>query len=375
MKRENPAVARASVSRRLVAASHRRAGSVAWPLACMVAALVAPSAASAQAAGATAPPVEIRVVQPTRHDFARDTTQPATAEAFYEADLGAKVSGHVAKLAVDIGTAVKTGQTLAVIDAPELTEARNGAAAEVRAQRSAYDRTAELAQRNAITQRALTEAQGKLDTAVAREAEAQAELEYTKIVAPFDGIVTLRTIDPGDMVYQASSPKGKAEPLLRVAKLDVIRVKTYVPERDSIWVDVGDPATITFEALAGRAFTAAVARVSGALDPATRTMLVEIDLKNDDRVIRPGSYGQARIALARHPHALALPTSAVRFGDGGAQVFVVAGDAVSTKSVGVGLTDPQWTEITSGLAESDRVVATATTPGLADGARVRVLAQ
>ena len=341
----------------------------------VIAALVAPGGARAQAPAAAAQPIEVRIVQATRRDFALDTTQPATAEAFYEADLGAKVSGHVAKLAVDIGTAVKTGQTLAVIDVPELTEARNAATAEVVAQRSAYERTAELAQRNAITQRALTEAQGKLDTAIAREGEAQAELEYTKILAPFDGIVTLRTIDPGDMVYQASSPKGKTEPLLRVAKLDVIRVKTYVPERDAIWVDIGDPATITFEALAGRAFKAPVARVSGALDPATRTMLVEIDLKNDDRAILPGSYGQARIALARHEHALALPTGAVQFAADGAQVFVIANDTVSRKNVVVGLTDAQWLEITSGVAETDRVVASASTAGLADGARVRVLGQ
>jgi RND family efflux transporter MFP subunit len=375
MNLRSRAVARESVTRRSIAPSRRRAGTLALPFACIVAALVAPGAASAQAAPAAVQPVEVRVVQPTRRDFARETTQPATAEAFYEADLGAKVSGHVSELRVDIGTVVKTGQMLAQIDVPELTQARNAAAAEVKTQRSAYERTVELAQRNSITQRAVTEAQGRLDTAVAREAEAQAELEYTKILAPFDGVVTLRTIDPGDMVYQASSPKGKAEPLLRVAKLDVIRVRTYVPERDSIWVDVGDAATVTFEALPGRTFAAPVARVSGVLDPATRTMLVELDLKNDSRVIRPGSYGQARIALARHEHALALPASAVALGDGGAHVFVVAADTVSRKDVGIGLADSQWTEITSGVMEGDRVVAAATTAGLADGAHVRVLAQ
>jgi RND family efflux transporter MFP subunit len=375
MNRRSRAVARASVSHGLVARSLHRAGALALPFACIVAALVAPGAASAQAAPTAAQPVEVRVVQPTRRDFARETTQPATAEAFYEADLGAKISGHVSDLRVDIGTVVKTGQMLAQIDVPELTQARNAASAEVKAQRSAYERTVELAQRNSITQRAVTEAQDRLDTAIAREAEAQAQLEYTKILAPFDGVVTLRTIDPGDMVYQASSPKGKAEPLLRVAKLDVIRVRTYVPERDSIWVDVGDAATVTFEALPGRTFAAPIARVSGVLDPATRTMLVEIDLKNDGRVIRPGSYGQARIALARHEHALALPASAVALGEGDAHVFVVAGDTVSRRDVGIGLADSQWTEITSGLAESDRVVAAATAAGLADGARVRVLAQ
>ncbi len=185
------------------------------------------------------------------------------------------------------------------------------------------------------------------------------QLEYTTIEAPFDGIVTLRTVDLGDIVYQASSPKGKAEPLLRVARVDVIRVKTYVPELDSIWADVGDAATVTFEALPGRVFTSKVARVSGALDPATRTMLVEIDLPNADGLIRPGLYGRARIALERREHALVLPSGAVRVGDGGAQVFVVAGDALHRKDVALGLVDSQWTEITSGLDEGERVVADA----------------
>jgi RND family efflux transporter MFP subunit len=333
---------------------------------------VLPRTALAQAAGSQ--PAAVHVVQPTRRDFARDTMQPATAEAFYEADLGAKVSGHVSELKVDIGSHVKAGQTLARIAVPELTQARNAAAAEVAAQRSAYDRTLELAAHNSVTQRAVAEAQSRLDTAIAHQGEAEAELEYTLLQAPFDGIVTLRTIDPGDMVYQASSPKGKNEPLLRVAKVDVIRVKTYVPERDSRWADIGDAATVTFEALPGRVFASAIARVSGALDPSTRTMLVEIDLPNGDGMIRPGFYGQTRIALEQREHALALPSTAVRIGDGGAYVLALEGDTVRRRNVAIGLVDAQWTEITSGLDEGARVVADGSTSSLTDGAQVRVFA-
>ena len=344
-------------------------------LACVAAlAGLARHESSAQA-GAPVQPIPVRTIQPSRRDLARETVQPASAEAFFEADLGAKVSGYVSELRVDIGARVKAGQTLARIAVPELIQARNAATADVTAQRSAYDRTVELAAHNSITQRAVTEAKGRLDSALARQAQADAELEYTRIEAPFDGVVTLRTIDLGDIVYQASSPKGKGEPLLRVAKVDVIRVKTYVPELDSLWADIGDAATVTFEALPGRVFTSKVARVSGALDPATRTMLVEIDLPNADGLIRPGLYGRARIALERREHALVLPSSAVKLGDGGAQVFVVAGDVVHRKSVALGLVDSQWTEITNGLDEGERVVADATASNLADGTQVRVLTQ
>ncbi len=334
------------------------------------AALTGSGSVSAQPA---AQPVAVRIVQAERHDFVREATQPAAAEAFHEADLGAKVSGHVSELNVDIGARVKAGQVLARISVPELTETRNAAAADVTALRSAHERTAALVERKAVTERALVESQTRLDASLARQAAAEAELDYTVIKAPFDGVVTLRTIDPGDMVYQASSPKGKAEPLLRVAKLDVIRVKTFVAERDSVWADPGDAATVTFDALPGRVFTAKVARVSGVLDPATRTMQTEIDLPNGDGAIRPGLYGQTHILLERHEHALALPSAAVRLGDGRAHVFVViAGDSVHRKDVTIGLADPQWTEITGGLDETERVAIVPAGAALTDGAQVRV---
>ena len=338
--------------------------------ACVAVGAVATGSAVAQPA---AQPVTVRAVQAERRDFVREAAQPATAEAFHEADLGAKVSGHVSELNVDIGTRVKAGQVLARISVPELAQARNAAAADVTALRSALERTAALVERKAVTERALVESQMRLDAALARQAAAEAELDYTVIKAPFDGVVTLRTIDPGDMVYQASSPKGKAEPLLRVAKLDVIRVKTFVAERDSVWADPGDAATVTFEALPGRVFTGKVARVSGVLDPATRTMQAEIDLPNGDGAIRPGLYGQTRILLERHEHALGLPSAALRLGDGGAHVFVVAaGDSVHRKKVTIGLADAQWTEVTGGLDQSDRVVIAPPGAALTDGAQVRV---
>jgi RND family efflux transporter MFP subunit len=343
---------------------------IAWLLVGACFAAAGPHAVLAQPA---AQPVPVRVVQAERRDFVRETTQPATAEAFHEADLGAKVSGHVSELNVDIGTRVKAGQILARISVPELVQARNAAAADVTALRSARERTAALVERKSVTERALVEAENRLDAAIARQGAADAQLDYTVIKAPFDGVVTLRTIDPGDMVYQASSPKGKAEPLLRVAKISLIRVKTFVAERDAVWADPGDAATVTFDALPGRVFGGKVARVSGVLDPGTRTMQVEIDLPNDDGAIRPGLYGQTHLLLERHEHALALPSAALRLGDGGSHVFVVvAGDSVHRKNVTLGLGDPQWTEITSGIEETDRIAIALPGTSLVDGTQVRV---
>ena len=324
---------------------------------------------------ALAQSIDVRVVQPERRDLARVSAQPATAEAMHEADLGSKVSGQVTELNVDIGSRVRTGEVLARIAVPELIQARNAAEARVVALRSAYDRTTELAERNSITQRAVTEAKGRLDTAIAEKAEAEAEMAYATIQAPFDGVVTARGIDPGDMVFQASSPKGSGQPLLRVAKLDVIRVKTYVPERDSTWVDVGDPAVVAFDALPGATFAGKVARLSGVLDPSTRTMLVEVDLPNADGRIRPGFYGRTQITLERREGALALPTAAVRDDGGNAYVYVVApNDTAKKMPVTLGLQDAGWVEIGTGLVGGERVIAGAVA-GLNDGAAVRSVAQ
>ncbi len=330
------------------------------------------AAASAQTAsedGVSA----VRVVTPVRRDFVVSSTQPGTAEAFYEADLGSKVAGYVSELKVDIGDRVAANQVLARIAVPELVQARNSAEADVKALQSEYDRIRQLVENKSATPKTATEEKNRLDAAVAKQAEIEAQMDYATLAAPFAGVVTWRSIDPGDMVYPASSPKGSGQPLLRVARLDVIRVRTYVPELESAHVDVGDPATIVFDALPGKTFSSKVSRLSGALDPATRTMLVEVDLPNEDGLIRPGYYGQTRIELGGRPHAVALPSSAVRHDATGGEtyVYVVAGGSAHRVPVVTGLTEGEWIEIRSGL-EGGEQVATGSGP-LTEGAQVRVL--
>lgn len=323
------------------------------------------------AGAVVAQPIAVRTVSPEPRAFELSSTQPGTAEPFYEADLGAKVSGFVSELAVDVGSRVRAGQVLARLAVPELIAERAATRAEVAARRSEFARTEMLAARSSVTQKALAEAQNRLDAAIAAEAEIDAKIAFATIEAPFEGVVTARAIDPGDMVYQASSPKGSAEPLLKVAKLDVIRVKTYVPEREAVWADVGDPATISFDALPGQVFSGVVARLSGAVDPKTRTMLIEIDLPNPDGRIRPGLFGQVRLALEQREEALALPASAVQFGAGGAFVLVAgAGDVARQTPVETGLNVGGWIEIVAGLRGDERVVAGAPV-GVTDGTALR----
>jgi RND family efflux transporter MFP subunit len=322
---------------------------------------------------AAAQSTAVATVVPARRDFTLVSTQPGTAEAFFEADLGARVTGHVTELLVDIGTRVRDGQVLARIDVPDLTQARNAAMAEVAALESEHERIAVLVERNSMTRAALTESQSRLDMARARQAEIEAELSYGTIAAPFNGVVTARTIDPGDIVYQASSPKGGDQPLLRVARVDVIRVKTFVPERAAAWVNVGDPVTVTFDAIAGTAFTGAVTRIAETLDPATRTMQVEIDLDNAAGRIRPGYFGQTRIVLETRTQVLAVPSAALRIDDGMAAVFVVASDGTAKRvAVTLGVADGDAVEITDGLSGTEHIVTGPAVRQLRDGAAVTV---
>jgi RND family efflux transporter MFP subunit len=318
----------------------------------------------------------VRAIQPESRDFERISRQPGTAEAFFEADLGAKVSGYVSELLVDIGARVTAGDVLARIAVPEMIAARSARSAEVDALQSEHDRAAMLVERGSLTQRALDEATNRLAAARAGLREIEEQLRYTTIEAPFDGVVTYRAIDPGDMVYQASSPKGSDQPLLRVARIDVIRVITFLPEHDTVWADVGDPATVIFDALPELRFSGQIARVAGALDPNTRTMQVEIDLPNPDDRILPGLYGRTEVTLENHRDTLALPATAVRFTEEGeSYVYVIgADDSARRRAVVIGFDDGNWLEITEGLSGSDRV-ADGLVGSLADGEHVLVLTQ
>lgn len=327
---------------------------------CLVRYLGKPAALLSLLACATAhsQPTAVHVTQPASRDFERISRQPGTAEAFFEADLGAKVSGYVSKLLVDIGDRVTAGEVLARIAVPEMIAARSARSAEVDALQAEHDRVAMLVERGSLTRRALDEAVNRLAAARAELRQIEEQLRYTTIEAPFDGVVTSRAIDPGDIVYPASSPKGTDQALLKVARVDTIRVKTYLPENDSVWADVGDPATVAFDALPGRAFLGRIERLSRSLDPSTRTMQVEIDLANPDGRILPGLYGRVEVVLESRSDALALPASAVRFTEtGDAYVYLVSADnAAHRQSVTVGADDGNWIEILDGLTANARVV-------------------
>ena len=325
-----------------------------------------------------AAPVELVPVQ--HQDLKITTTQPISVEAYYTADIGARVSGYVAAVLVDIGQSVKAGQALLKIDALDRaarvrvlaseTVERGAAVAAARANQKAaaseQQRVQSLAQKGSVTEKAAAEARHRLEQARAallsaeasvgvsraRLAEAEQMLAYATITAPFDGIVAARNVDPGDLVTADA-----ATDLLQVMAVNRLRVVTYVPEREAVRLNNGDPVTLSFDALPGQSFSAQITRSAGVLDAKTRRMRAEIDLGNSKGLLFPGMYGKVTIELQQRRNALVLPASAVRLNDGPPHVYAVESGRVKRVDVQLGVDDGKVIEITSGLNGQEQIVA------------------
>ncbi|GAC1472420.1 MAG: efflux RND transporter periplasmic adaptor subunit [Isosphaeraceae bacterium] len=198
------------------------------------------------------------------------------------------------------------------------------------------------------------------------EAErAEAVESYTRIEAPYDGIVVRRKVDTG----QLTTPGTTGEPLFVVARSDIVTISVGVPETDAPFVNPGDAARVRLLALESRVFEGKVTRTAWALDPATRTLLAEIDLPNTDNALRPGLYTYVTIIAEEHGNALTLPTTAILKDGGKSYCLVVAGGRAKRREIRVGLGDAKHTEVLSGLVEGEQVVE-ANAHSLADGQAV-----
>ena len=210
----------------------------------------------------------------------------------------------------------------------------------------------------------LVAAEADFKAAQAESKIGQAQIEeldvmmaYAKVEAPFAGIVTARSIDPGDLV-QSGDTQSPAAPMFVVSQLDKVRVHVQVPEVEAVHVDVGDGLTLTFPSFGGEKLSAMVTRLSQSLDDDTRTMLVEAEVDNADGKLLPGMFGEASIGLESRVAANMLPARAVRFGeDGKPFVYVVgADDKVSVVEIKTGVDDGRRIEVVSGLKANQEVI-------------------
>ncbi len=184
-------------------------------------------------------------------------------------------------------------------------------------------------------------------------------MSFATLTAPFAGVVIQRHVDPGDLVRNTQTAADAPRmPLFTIAQIDKVRVRIAVPENDAPWANIDDTVAMRFRTLKGRTFDGTISRVTRSLDQSTRTMLLEVDLPNPDRVLMPGMYGEATVILEETPDALVLPAGAVRFDESGrAYLYVLTGDnTVQIVDVQTGADDGKQIEITEGLDANARVV-------------------
>jgi RND family efflux transporter MFP subunit len=311
-------------------------------------------------------------------------TLPGTLQGVIEATLYARSSGYIVRWTKDIGASVKKGELLAEITAPEIDQQLKQAEA-TRAQTAAGEALAKstavrwqsLREKDAVTQQDLDErssaykqAQSDLAAAEANVSRLRSMQGFNKVVAPFDGVVTRRNIDVGDLVDAGNSGTGRA--LFSVAQIDPLRLYVYVPQAYANQVKVGDAVTVTLAERVGEQYQGTIARTARAIDTATRTMQVEIRVPNAHGALIAGSYVQVLLPIKGDNTGLVVPTNALLFRPEGNYVAVVGGQGhVRLSPVKLGTDFGTAVEILSGLNSSDRIVVNPA-DSLADGDIVTV---
>lgn len=254
---------------------------------------------------------------------------------------------------------------------------RGSIASEHAAQSGIQTADAQLAEAKAaveLAQADLVTAQAEIAVSEANLKKAKVFLEYTRIEAPFEGVITTRGegVHPGAFIRAAT--EGTIEPLLTVSRTDKFRTIVEIPDTDVPFCDPGDPATVRVSTLAGRVFKGTVSRVAYAEDLKNRTMRVEIDLLNPDGVLRDGMYGKALIELEPPSNNLTVPATCLiekdRKNEGA--VFVVRGGKVERVPIRVGKDSGVEVEVLSGLTEKDEVIAQIT-PSIGAGSEVKAV--
>jgi RND family efflux transporter MFP subunit len=291
---------------------------------------------------------------------------------FQEVDVHAKVAGYIKKIDVDVGDKVTTGQTLAVLEVPELDAQVLEANAALAKARSAHEvahlaytrlRKASETRSGLIAPQELDDAQAKDSESEAQIAVAEAEQQrvsvlafYSRITAPFTGVITKRYADTGALIQAGTSSSTTTLPVVRLAEYDKLRLVLPVPESVAAQIRVGTNVRVRVGAL-HRTFDGKVARFADNLDRQTRSMETEIDVPNQDGSLIPGMYAEALLELAQNSAALTIPIQAVS--RNGAEVTVLlvgAGDKLEERKVTLGLVGTKRVEVLTGLQAGDRIV-------------------
>lgn len=310
-------------------------------------------------------PVPVEVQEPVRGDIFATYTGTAPIEAFAEANVIAKVDGEVRRLHVEEGDMVEKDQVLATLDGDRLRLELSESEARLRKMQRDFARNKELQAKGLISEGDFERIQYDMEALEAAYNLARLELDYTRIRAPIDGVISERYIKLGNTIKTG-------DPVYRVTSLDPLVAYLYIPEREFRQIAAGQAVSISIDALAGDPVMATVTRVSPVVDAATGTFKVTIEMSGVGQKIKPGMFGRMSIIYDAHTHVLQVPRSAIVDAAGESFVFVVENDKGVRKRVKTGFSSNGMVEITEGLTDGERVI-TVGHVGLKNDAKVVVI--
>jgi RND family efflux transporter MFP subunit len=344
--------------------------------------------------------VTAAVARVQRGTIAQSLTIAGAFKPFQDVDVHAKVAGYIKKIYVDVGSHVNVGQTLAILEVPELAAELAGADAVVRRSKqeilrskgdverakSAHVATHAMYERlqQAAQQKAGLVAQQELDNARAKDLEGEAQVssaeaalnaaqqalevaeanakqyaalsDYTRIVAPFTGVVTVRYADTGSLIAAGTASSTQSTPVVRIAQISVLRLVLPIPESIAGEIRLGDPVKVHVQAL-NQDIVGKVSRFAQSLDVQTRTMETEIDFENSNGKLLPGMYTETVLQLSDRKDVLVAPMEAVMQDAGEARILAVNGqNLVEERKVKLGAQGKSRVEVVSGLTDGDRII-------------------
>ncbi|MEA2678602.1 MAG: rane fusion protein multidrug efflux system [Candidatus Binataceae bacterium] len=296
------------------------------------------------------------LVTPVGHgDGSRTVQIPATLHGYAETPVYAKIAGYLKSISVDKGDRVRSGQVIALLESPELDHQVANARATYDLQQITDRRNQTLRREGVIAAQAADEAHARMLEAKATLDQLTAMARYKIIRAPYDGIVMSRYVDPGHLVPQQTTPSSANTPVVAISTLAPIRVYAEIPQSVAPFVRDGDLATITVTEFPQRKFKGAVTRHPPALTSATRTMLVEVDLPNQDHALMPGMYASMEFDVSIPAGAPTVPDDALIFREGKPFVPVVRDGRLRLAAVTLGYDNGVNVQITEGIANDDLV--------------------
>ena len=340
----------------------------------------------------------VTVVHPQKGEPTSELLLPGNIEPLYTASVYARTEGYIEQRNVDIGSAVKAGQVLAVISSPEvdqqLLQARatlaqseaslqqtNAALQQAKANaelaRLTRERDLPLGQQHAISQQIVDEVVQAYSARIADVSAAEANIlaaqanvtanhanvarleqlrGFERVLAPFDGVITARNVERGELVSTGSAAAGK--PLFNIAQSSTLRLQVDVPQSEAVNIQNGQKASIMVKERLGREYTGTIVRSASSLDSAARTMLTEVQVDNRDGSLLPGMYAQVKFILAGQRTSLIIPTSSLVIDHSGMHVVTVQKDEkIHFAPVVIGRDMGTQMEVLSGIQASDTLVA------------------